>query len=122
MEVIVDWNRLETLQQTDDEDDIAWMKDMVVAVIQNIETRLSNLNEHLEKRKIEDMLSELHQTKGVAANFGLDRLRAATLKAETLLKQGDEEAGIDACSPLSSIWNETKLELEKKFGKVNTEN
>lgn len=70
----------------------------------------------LRKKKDAELQAELHQTKGVSANFGLEDLRALVAEAEQKLKSGDANVSYILTLKIPEIWKSTKEELKKKFG------
>lgn len=64
-----------------------------------------------------DLQAELHQIKGVAANFGLASLLEVVVAAEAKTKAGDIEGAVVSSSQISPIWEETEKELKARFGK-----
>lgn len=71
-----------------------------------------------KKKKDAELQAELHQTKGVSANFGLEDLRTLVAEAERFLKAGDQDQSYNLSLKMPSIWQQTKEELKKKFGIV----
>ncbi|EKR16569.1 Hpt domain protein [Leptospira interrogans serovar Pyrogenes str. 2006006960] len=110
--MLVDWNRLDSLKQGDDEEEAAWLREMVESLLTNMEVRVNNIA-HFTKEKKD---AELHQTKGVSANFGLEDLRALVAEAEQKLKSGDVNVSYILTLKIPEIWKSTKEELKKKFG------
>lgn len=49
--MLVDWNRLDSLKQSDDEDEIAWLKEMVESLLTNMEIRIKNIVHFTEEKK-----------------------------------------------------------------------
>lgn len=77
-----------------DPEDQAWLKEMVTSLLENMATRVENLDRLMQTKDPKDLQSELHQIKGVAANFGLAALSEVVVKAESLVKEGDVESSI----------------------------
>ncbi|EMY77852.1 Hpt domain protein [Leptospira weilii serovar Ranarum str. ICFT] len=114
--MLVDWNRLDSLKQGDDEEEAAWLKEMVESLLTNMEVRVKNIVRFTEEKKDTELQAELHQTKGVSANFGLEDLRALVAEAETLLKTEDRNLSYNLSLKTSAVWEQTRDELKKKFG------
>ncbi|MBW0433474.1 Hpt domain-containing protein [Leptospira yasudae] len=114
--MLVDWNRLDSLKQGDDEEEAAWLKEMVESLLTNMEVRVKNIVRFTEEKKDAELQAELHQTKGVSANFGLEDLRALVTEAEQLLKTADSNSSYALSLKTPSLWEQTKNELKKKFG------
>ncbi|TGK32733.1 Hpt domain-containing protein [Leptospira gomenensis] len=114
--MLVDWNRLDSLKQGDDEEEIAWLKEMVESLLTNMEVRIQNIVRFAEEKQEASLQGELHQTKGVSANFGLEDLRALVAEAEQFLKAGDFGSCNGLCLKSPSVWEQTRVELKKKFG------
>lgn len=113
--MILDWSRLNGLKQGDEEEDRLWLEDMIRSLRKNMNVRLDNIKSYAAQRKSEELRAELHQTKGVAANFGLAALQAKVTEAEAKLKQGDLATCLTLCEDLPDIWEKTKTELKTKF-------
>ncbi|PJZ53616.1 Hpt domain-containing protein [Leptospira adleri] len=113
--MLVDWNRLDSLKQGDDEEEAAWLKEMVESLLSNMEVRIKNIVRFTEEKKESDLQAELHQTKGVSANFGLEDLRALVTEAEQKLKSGDSNASFVLSLKTPATWESTREELKKKF-------
>ncbi|EKR65118.1 Hpt domain protein [Leptospira weilii str. 2006001853] len=114
--MLVDWNRLDSLKQSDDEDEIAWLKEMVESLLTNMEIRIKNIVHFTEEKKDIELQAELHQTKGVSANFGLEDLRTLVTEAEQFLKTGDQDRSYALSLKTTVVWEQTRDELKKKFG------
>jgi HPt (histidine-containing phosphotransfer) domain-containing protein len=112
----VDWNRINSFIDTDDEEEQAWLKDMIETLISNYEERLVELEEFTAKNDSAGLISILHQMKGITSNFGLEALRKIISQAESFLKANDLELASKETSKLSPIWIETKSELKAKLG------
>ncbi|MGJ4745992.1 histidine phosphotransferase [Leptospira hartskeerlii] len=113
--MLVDWSRLDSLKQGDDEDDIIWLEEMVRSLRKNMNSRLENIKSFTDEKKSVELQAELHQTKGVAANFGLAAVQKNVTEAELKLKEGNLEACLALCQELPSLWEQTKKELAPKF-------
>ncbi|TGL60806.1 Hpt domain-containing protein [Leptospira sarikeiensis] len=113
--MLVDWSRLDSLKQGDDEDDILWLEEMVRSLRKNMNSRLENIKVFADEKKGTELQAELHQTKGVAANFGLAAVQKNVTDAELKLKEGNLEACISLCAELPGLWEQTKKELAPKF-------
>ncbi len=113
--MIVDWNRIEALVDPKDPSDIEWLKEMIHTLYENMNTRIQNLNSYLSTRDSENLRSELHQIKGVAANFGLQKLFELTQESESLIKQSMLEEGISSAKQVEEVWLETKKELQTRY-------
>ncbi|PJZ68106.1 histidine phosphotransferase [Leptospira perolatii] len=113
--MLVDWSRLDSLIQADDEDDKEWLSEMIESLKTNMSSRLTNIVSFSSDQKQSELQAELHQTKGVAANFGLEKLRTTIANAEELLKNGNLTSCHELCSSLGEIWTQTKAELNTKY-------
>lgn len=113
--MLVDWSRLEALKQGDDEEDRLWLEEMVRSLRKNMNSRLENISNFVSEKKATELQAELHQTKGVAANFGLSGVQITVTEAEAKLKGGDLEACLQLCANLPDLWEKTKIELAPKF-------
>ncbi len=51
VDMLVDWNRLDSLKQSDDDDEIAWLKEMVESLLTNMEIRIKNIVRFAEEKK-----------------------------------------------------------------------
>lgn len=74
-----------------------------------------NIVRFSEETKDTELQAELHQTKGVSANFGLEDLRALVAEAEHFLKTGDRNQSYTLSLKTSTLWEQTRDELKKKF-------
>nr|WP_246836522.1 Hpt domain-containing protein [Leptospira levettii] len=113
--LLIDWSRIESLVDMNDPEDQAWLKEMITSLLENMATRVENLDRLMLSKDSKELQSELHQIKGVAANFGLAGLSEVVVKAEALVKSGDVDSSITEGKKIPGIWESTKLELEKKF-------
>ncbi|EPG74513.1 Hpt domain protein [Leptospira fainei serovar Hurstbridge str. BUT 6] len=113
--MLIDWSRLESLKQGDDEEDKLWLEEMVRSLRKNMNSRLENIKSFVAEQKPNELKAELHQTKGVAANFGLIGLQISVTDAETKLKEGDLPGSLKLCAELPELWEKTKMELAPKF-------
>ncbi|MCC5815734.1 MAG: Hpt domain-containing protein [Leptospira sp.] len=111
----VDWTRIEALIDGDDPSDLEWIKDMIRTLYENMEIRISNINQYCDSENGENLKSELHQIKGVAANFGLMDLYNAVISAELKIKENDITIAIQLSKKVPGIWEETKKELKTKY-------
>ncbi len=111
----VDWNRINSFIDTDDEEEQAWLKDMIVTLISNYEERLIELEEFTVKKDSAGLISILHQMKGITSNFGLEALRKIISQAEIFSKANDLESTYKETSKLVPVWTATKAELKTKF-------
>lgn len=112
----VDWERINSFIDEDNEEERDWLKEMIGTLISNYEERLTDLNEIIKKQDKEGLISLLHQMKGITANFGLEKLRQITLSAESLAKGNNVSASILETQNLFKVWEETKSELKTKMG------
>ncbi|TGK06906.1 Hpt domain-containing protein [Leptospira semungkisensis] len=113
--MLIDWSRLDSLKQGDDEEDRIWLEDMVRSLRKNMNSRLDNIKTFATEGKTSELQAELHQTKGVAANFGLAGMQKTVTEAESNLKAGNLDATVKLCEELPSLWEQTKKELAPKF-------
>ncbi|MCW7491885.1 Hpt domain-containing protein [Leptospira sp. 2 VSF19] len=98
-----------------DPEDQAWLKEMIASLLENMATRVENLGRLLVSKEQKDLQAELHQIKGVAANFGLAALSEVVIKAEGFAKTGEIDASVEEGKKIAPIWESTRQELEKKF-------
>lgn len=98
-----------------DPEDRAWLKEMITSLLENMATRIENLDRLLVSKEPKDLQAELHQIKGVAANFGLAALSELVIKAEGFAKAGDIESSVAEGIKIAPVWESTRIELEKKF-------
>ncbi|MCZ8156757.1 MAG: Hpt domain-containing protein [Leptospira sp.] len=112
----IDWSRIESLVDMEDPDDQAWLKDMIISLLENMTVRIQNMNQFMQTKEAKDLQSELHQIKGVAANFGLSALSEVVIDAESKVKSGDIEASIESSKRIAPIWEDTRKELQVRFG------
>lgn len=113
--IYVDWSRLESIADPNDPSDQEWLKDMITNLYENMETRIQNIISFLNTHNLESLRLELHQIKGVAANFGLKELFQLTKEAEQSIKDGKPENGIELAKKVESTWKETKKFLQEKY-------
>ncbi|TGK82213.1 Hpt domain-containing protein [Leptospira noumeaensis] len=100
-----------------DPEDQAWLKEMMTSLLENMATRVQNLGGLLVSKEPKELQAELHQIKGVAANFGLAALSEVVVKAEGFAKTGEIDSAVEEGNKIAAIWESTKQELEKKFSK-----
>ena len=112
----VDWDRINSFINTEDAEELEWLKDMIQTLISNYEERLVEMNEIIKNKDNSQLTSMLHQMKGITANFGLETLKQITQQAETFSKADNIDLSIIETSKLSPIWQETKVELKTKLG------
>ncbi len=112
----IDWSRIESLVDINDPDDLAWLKDMIISLLENMTVRIQNMENFMQTKEQKDLQSELHQIKGVAANFGLSALSKIVIDAEAKAKAGEIDASIELSKQISPIWDVTKKELQTRFG------
>lgn len=112
----VDWERINSFITEDNEEEREWLKEMIGSLLENYEERLKELDELFLSKDNEKLKSLLHQMKGVVANFGLEKLRLLTIKAEDLSKEGKVDESISVSKQFREIWIETKKELKEKLG------
>lgn len=98
-----------------DPEDQAWLKEMITSLLENMATRIENLSRLLVSKEPKELQAELHQIKGVAANFGLAALSDVVIKAEGFAKTGDIETSVEEGKKIAGIWESTRQELEKRF-------
>lgn len=113
--MLVDWTRIDALMDGDDPSDLEWIKDMISTLFENMSVRMENLNIFSLKSEADKLKAELHQIKGVAANFGLQDLYDLVFDAETKVKTGYLPDAISLTPKILDVWKKTKTELEKKY-------
>jgi HPt (histidine-containing phosphotransfer) domain-containing protein len=99
-----------------DPEDQAWLKDMIVSLLENMTVRIQNISQFMQTKEQKDLQAELHQIKGVAANFGLSALSHVVVEAEAKAKLGEIDAAIELARQISPIWDDTRKELQTRFG------
>lgn len=112
----IDWSRIESLVDTNDPDGEAWRKDILFSLFENMNVRIQNLKQFLNQKAAKEVQSELHQIRGVAANFGLATLLQVVTEAEEKVKLGELDACIVLCTQINPAWEETKKQLLEKIG------
>lgn len=112
----IDWSRIESLVDINDPDDRVWLKDMIVSLFENMNVRIQNLNQFMDSKQGKELQAELHQIKGVAANFGLKTLSKIVVEAEAKAKAGEIDACVADCTQVVPAWEATKIELKERFG------
>lgn len=98
-----------------DPEDLVWLKEMIVSLNENMPVRIQSLREKMEKKDQKELQSELHQIKGVAANFGLALLSQIVIKAEADAKAGNLDLSISESEKIPDAWEKTKAELDARF-------
>ncbi len=111
----IDWSRIDSLVDINDPDDLAWLKDMIFSLLENMAVRVQNLSNFMQTKEQKDLQSELHQIKGVAANFGLSALSQIVVEAEAKAKEGEIDAAIELSAKIAPIWEATRKELQARF-------
>jgi HPt (histidine-containing phosphotransfer) domain-containing protein len=104
------------LVDVNDPEDLAWLKEMIGSLLDNMPLRIQTLAEKIESGDRPAIQSELHQIKGVAANFGLSLLSEIVVKAESEAKSGNLEIAIQTSQNIPDAWEKTKQELIERFG------
>jgi HPt (histidine-containing phosphotransfer) domain-containing protein len=99
----------------DDPSDLDWIKDMISTLFKNMSDRMDNLVDFSLNHKHDKLKAELHQIKGVAANFGLKDLYDLVLDAETKVKNGIFSEATILIPKVLDTWDATKLELESQY-------
>ncbi|MCG9875444.1 MAG: Hpt domain-containing protein [Leptospiraceae bacterium] len=112
--LLIDWNRINSLIDSDSDEDKAWLKDMIDTLVSNMEERIKNISSYSELRDAIKFKSEIHQIKGVASNFGLMDLYDLVLKAEGLLQQDLPDEAFQITQSLVVVWEQTKQEIITK--------
>lgn len=113
--MVIDWSRIESLVDMNDPEDLVWLKEMIVSLNENMPVRIQSLREKMEKKDQKELQSELHQIKGVAANFGLALLSQIVIKAEADAKAGNLDLSISESEKIPDAWEKTKAELDARF-------
>ncbi|WCL48887.1 Hpt domain-containing protein [Leptospira sp. GIMC2001] len=113
--MVIDWSRIEALIDGDKPEDRAWITEMIGTLRENMQVRMINIQNSIQIQDHEKLQFELHQIKGVAANFGLDKLFNLVLESENSLKSGNTDQGVDMASKIQLVWIETQTELDTKF-------
>lgn len=52
--MLVDWNRLDSLKQGDDEEEAAWLREMVESLLTNMEVRVNNIAHFTKEKKTQN--------------------------------------------------------------------
>lgn len=113
--MLVDWTRIEALIDGDDPSDLEWIQEMIQTLYENMLIRVENVDKFCQEKDGESLRSELHQIKGVAANFGLMDLYDLVLSAETKIKSNELDIAIPLAEKVRGKWEDTKTELKKKY-------
>jgi HPt (histidine-containing phosphotransfer) domain-containing protein len=113
--MIVDWSRIEVLADPDDPDDMEWLKETVRDLAVDIDKRLTEISDFVQKNENENLKATIHQLKGVASNFGLMQVFDICVLAEALLKEEKTQDGYEETKKLPDTWASTRIELRKKF-------
>lgn len=113
--MLVDWSRIESLVDITDPDDRKWLTDMMRTLLENMAQRMTNLGNLINQSAEKDLQSELHQIKGVAANFGLKAMSDVVVLAESLAKSQDWKLCYAESQKIAPLWEQTQAELLKRF-------
>lgn len=113
--MLVDWSRIEVLADQDDPDDVEWLDGVIKDLVIDIDARLLEIKEMIEKNDQETLRATLHQMKGVASNFGLMQMLDICIHSEGLIKEGNPSPAYIEAGKLPSTWELTKTELRTKF-------
>ena len=111
----VNWDRIESFASLDDPEEVEWLKDMIVSLIDNMKDRLAELEGVKKNPDATKSQSVLHQIKGVAANFGLENLQKLAAEAELKAKEGDIQSAITIADGIAPSWEDAKQELTDRF-------
>lgn len=112
--MLIDWNRINSLIDSDSDEDKAWLQDMMHTLVSNMEERIKNISSYYATKETTKFKSEIHQVKGVASNFGLMDLYDLVLKAEGLLQQDLPDEAFQITQSLVVVWEQTKQEIITK--------
>lgn len=111
--MLIDWDRINSLIDSDSEEDKAWLKDMIDTLLKNMEERIVNIQIYTKDSDHVKLKSELHQVKGVASNFGLMDLYELVIKSESLIHENQFDEAFQLSNSILDIWNLTKTEIIK---------
>jgi len=109
--LLIDWNRINSLIDSDSEEDKKWLKDLIDTLLTNMEERMKNIQSFSQASDQEKLKAELHQVKGVASNFGLMDLYNLVVKSESLLHDKLIQESIQHTDSIIDVWNRTKQEI-----------
>lgn len=112
--MIVDWSRINSLIDTDNAEDQLWLENMLTTLLENMETRISNITQFTKSQDEKSLQSELHQVKGVAANFGLTSFYNIVLLTESKLKENHKEEAFDLTNSVIQSWIETREAIKNR--------
>ncbi|HMV41917.1 MAG TPA: Hpt domain-containing protein [Leptospiraceae bacterium] len=111
----IDWSRIEELISPEDPDDVLWLKGYLNDLIVAYDGYFTELNEGLNKRDQKNVISILHQMKGVAANNGLETVFSLIKDNEQYSKENNLDKVFSQRAILKENWDLTKKEIQKKF-------
>ena len=113
--MLVDWERVNSVMMAD-EDDKEWFNEMMDTLKDNMKTRLENISKHVQDKDQEPLRKELHQVKGMSANFGLAEINKISATGEAYAKTGKVDEAIAEAVKLPDLWDKTLKELNAKLG------
>jgi HPt (histidine-containing phosphotransfer) domain-containing protein len=112
--LLIDWNRINSLIDSDSDEDKAWLQDMMHTLVSNMEERIKNISSYYASKESTKFKSEIHQVKGVASNFGLVEIYDLVIKAEDFLNQNLPDEAFQITQSLVVVWKQTKQEIITK--------
>ena len=107
--MLIDQNRLNSLRKS--EEDEKWFQEMIQTLLENMESRLKNIQKAMDEKNDVHLQREFHQIKGMSLNFGLVEIGEKSEKAESLLKSNNIKEAKVIANNLKEIWEKSKEEL-----------
>ncbi|MFT5874794.1 MAG: HPt (histidine-containing phosphotransfer) domain-containing protein [Clostridium sp.] len=93
--------------------------DLYISYIEEVEMHCVNLNEIFYKNDFMELISEVHNVKGVAANLLLKDVFEEADLFERLLKKGDFASSKEHVESLLNLLINSKDKITKSFVQVN---
>lgn len=91
---------------------------MLGTLLENMETRLVNIQKCIDEGNDAQLQKELHQIKGMSLNFGLAELSKHSQEAEAFVKNAETDKAIPIANGLRDLWDKTRKELLEYTGKA----
>jgi HPt (histidine-containing phosphotransfer) domain-containing protein len=111
----VDWSRIDSLADRKDPKDLEWLQEILQTLYENMVTRLDNVKKYSEQKDAKNLRAELHQIKGVTANFGLNNLHELVQSAEAEVKSGQLENSLKNYEKIAASWERAKSILKSEI-------
>lgn len=113
--MFVNWERISLLADPNDPDDQIWLADTMKNLALDLDEKIAQALRLAQENNIEELKANLHQMKGVAANFGFELLAKQASEAEDYFRNSHFEKGKELVSQLKTTWENTRQELKTKF-------